>query len=111
MFCKICNVEIFYSGRGRPRKYCIKCSDFLDRKHKILYKKRLREQRRIRGINIGTTDFSSHFCGNFLKEYKEIQKEIVISYYLEIYLLPTPTSGNSCVKPKLKFGSSTTITI
>lgn len=75
LLCEECAADIEYKGRGRFPKYCKRCAYKVDlRKSKRRSKKR-REENKYLGLNVGTTDFSSQFSGNFKKEQEEIDKE------------------------------------
>ena len=71
MKCIRCNKDLKYIGRGRPPKYCESCAyDVKSEKTlEIIRKKRFFINR------LGTSDFSSHFSGDFDKELEDIKKE------------------------------------
>ena len=71
MKCKRCSKDITYLGRGRPPKYCSDCAYIVKLEQNLSYLKK----RRFFIGKLGTSNFSSHFSGDFKKEMSDIKKE------------------------------------
>ena len=71
MICERCGIEIEYVGRGRPPKYCESCAYKTKSEQTI----EIVRKRRFFKNNLGTSDISSHFCGDFDRELEIIRKE------------------------------------
>jgi hypothetical protein len=65
-------VVLVYRGRGRPNKYCDVCGKIY---RKIYLKLYHRMHRKKYHSNLGTSDFSPHFCGDYVREYYEVKAE------------------------------------